>query len=101
MKSIKIDLGDRSYDILVGQGLLSQVGGHITRLINSKKAVIVTHPSINTLYGNTLRASLDQKGIKAITLEVPEGEFCKSIRQTEFLYDRLIENHCSREYSIY
>ena len=37
------------------------------------------------------------EGFHTITLDVPEGETCKSLRQAEKLYDRLIENHCGRE----
>jgi 3-dehydroquinate synthase len=97
MKKIRIDLGERSYDIISGPGLLSQVGSLLSHLVKSKSAIIVTHPSINKLYGNTLRSGLEHEGIKALTFEVPEGESCKSIHQAEKLYDRLIENHCGRE----
>jgi 3-dehydroquinate synthase len=97
MKKIRIDLGERSYDILVGKGILSQVGDLLSNLVKSQSAIIVTHPSINKLYGNTIRTSLQGKGIKVLTFEVPEGESCKSIQQAKILYDRLIENHCGRE----
>ena len=97
MKNIRVHLGSRSYDILIGQGLLSQAGGYLARLVSAKSAVVVTHPSINKLYGDTLRAGLEQEGFRTITLEVPEGETSKSIRQAEKLYDQLIENHCGRE----
>jgi len=96
MKKIRIDLGERSYDILVGKNILVQVGDLLSHLVKSNSAIIVTHPSINKLYGNTIRTSLEGKGIKALTLEVPEGESCKSIQQAEKLYDQLIENHCGR-----
>jgi 3-dehydroquinate synthase len=97
MKIIRIDLGERSYDIISGQGLLGQVGSLLSHLEKSKSVIIVTHPSINKLYGNTLRAGLENEGIKALTFEVPEGERYKSIHQAEKIYDRLIENHCGRE----
>jgi 3-dehydroquinate synthase len=97
MKKIRIDLGDRSYNILVGKDLLKQVGSYLSHLVKSQSAIIITHPSINKLYGNTLRSSLQEEGIKALTFEVPEGESCKSIQQAEKLFDRLIENHCGRE----
>ena len=97
MKKIRIDLGERSYDILVGKDILVQVGDLLSHLVKSKNAIIVTHPSINKLYGSTIRASLENEGIKALTFEVPEGESCKSLQQAEKLYDRLIENHCGRE----
>ncbi|MGV7220444.1 MAG: 3-dehydroquinate synthase [Nitrospinales bacterium] len=97
MKKIRIDLGDRSYDILIGKDLLKQVGSQLSQLVKSKTATIITHPSINKLYGKTLRSGLEQEGIKALTFEVPEGESCKSIQQAEKLFDQLIENHCGRE----
>ena len=97
MKKIRIDLAERSYDIIIGQGLLGQVGSLLSHLVKSKSAIIVTHPSINKLYGTALRTGLENEGIKALTFEVPEGESCKSIHQAEKLYDRLIENHCGRE----
>lgn len=97
MKVIKIDLGDRSYDILVGQDLISSVGGFLSRLVSSRTAVVVTHPSINKLYGGSLCAGLEQEGFRTITLEAPEGESSKSLRQAGKLYDRLIDAHCGRD----
>lgn len=97
MKVIRIDLDERSYDILVGQDLISSVGGFLSRLVSSRTVVVVTHPSINKLYGDTLRAGLEREGFRAITLEAPEGESCKSLQQAEKLYDRLIDSHCGRD----
>lgn len=97
MKRLRIDLGERSYDILVGHALLPRLGEFISSRAASRRAVIVTHPSINRLYGKTLSENLQQQGWQALTLEVPEGEAYKSLQQAEKLYDRLIEFNCGRE----
>ncbi len=97
MKRLNIDLADRSYEILIGQGLLEKVGEWVLALVKPSRLVIITHPSINRLYGGKLSKGISQANIPTHVIEVPEGEKSKSLEQAEKIYDKLIEWKCDRK----
>ncbi|MDA0692404.1 MAG: 3-dehydroquinate synthase [Nitrospinae bacterium] len=97
MKRLTIDLGDRSYDIRVGRHLLQQTGAWVTELTNPSRVVIITHPSINRLYGEKLSSSFSGTGVPIDFIEVPEGEKSKSLQQAEKIFDSLLEWKCDRQ----
>ena len=97
MKRLTIDLGDRSYDIRVGRHLLQQTGAWVTELTNPSRVVIITHPSINRLYGEKLSSSFSGTGVPIDFIEVPEGEKSKSLQQAEKIFDSLLELKCYRQ----
>lgn len=97
MKRVAIDLGDRSYDIRIGRHLLQQTGAWVTEITNPSRVVIITHPSINRLYGEKLSSSFSEAGVPIHFIEVPEGEKSKSLQQAEKIYDRLLEWKCDRQ----
>jgi 3-dehydroquinate synthase len=96
MKRLTIDLGDRSYDIRVGRQLLQQTGKWVTEITHPSRVVIITHPSINRLYGEELASSFSETGVPLHVIEVPEGEKTKSLQQAEKIFDRLLEWKCDR-----
>ncbi len=97
MKRLSIDLAERSYEILIGSNLLEQTGNHLSAILNPSRIVVVTHPSLNRLYGEKLAFGFSQAGGSLETLMIPEGETSKSLRQAEKLYDRLLELQCDRK----
>jgi len=97
MKRLSIDLGDRSYDIRVGRRLLQQAGAWVTEITNPSRVVVITHPSINRLYGEKLSAGFSSAKVPIHCIEVPEGERSKSLQQAEKIYDRLLEWKCDRQ----
>lgn len=82
MKKIKVNLGKRSYDILIGSGALSRLKGELKKLKLGKVAIVVTNPTINRLYGSLLKKTLEIPGLEVYFEEVPDSEESKSI--TEF-----------------
>lgn len=97
MKRFKIDLGERSYEILIGQGLLRRTGEFLCEAVSASRAVVVTHPSINRLYGERTVESLVQAGLKVDCIETPEGEDHKSLEEAEKIFDRLLQLNCDRQ----
>jgi 3-dehydroquinate synthase len=65
-------------------------------LVKTSHAVVVTHPGIRRLYGDTVEASLARHGFGVDWAEVPEGEESKSLSQAGRVFDRLVECHCDR-----
>ena len=79
MKKIEIRLGQNSYSIEIGSGILSQTGLKLKALDLSDKSVIITNPVVQKLHGAVLKQSLIAAGFKTIILEVPDGEEYKSL----------------------
>ena len=78
MKRIKVNLGKRSYDILIGEGVLSKLKNRVKGLGLAKVAVVVTNPTINQLYGSLLKKALKNSGLEIHFAEVPDSEESKS-----------------------
>ena len=91
MKKIEIRLGQNSYSIEIGSGILSQTGLKLKALDLSDKAVIITNPVVQKLHGAVLKQSLIAAGFKTIILEVPDGEEYKSLESAGKLYQQLAE----------
>ena len=47
MKKLRIDLADRSYDILIGRNLLPRVGEYLPNQKRIRRALVVTNPVVN------------------------------------------------------
>jgi len=96
MKKLRIDLADRSYDILIGRNLLPHVGGHLSHLTSARRALVVTNPVVNKLYGKVLSEGLQSAGLVTDCAEIPEGETHKTLQDAQTVYDHLIENQYDR-----
>ncbi|MFQ5671845.1 MAG: 3-dehydroquinate synthase [Nitrospinales bacterium] len=96
MKRLNVDLGERSYEILIGQGLLEHTGRLLCEAVQTSRAVVVTHPSIDRLHGEKTVGGLHRAGLKTDCIQVPEGEEHKSLGEAEKLFGRLLELNCDR-----
>ncbi len=91
-QTVQIDLGSRSYDILVGRGLLKQLGPETAARLGGAKgrlAVVVSSPEIARLYGKMATESLSAAGFRAETVSVPPGEGSKSLAAVQEIYAAL------------
>jgi len=79
MKIIKVNLKDRSYDIVIGNDILRAAGKLIKKLRLGGDAFIITNSGIKTLYGKRLADSLKKSGISARFKVVADSEKSKSI----------------------
>ncbi len=96
MKKLRIDLADRSYDILIGRNLLPRVGEFLPNPKRVRRALVVTNPAVNKLYGQILSEGLQGAGLEVECIEVPEGETHKTLQDAQAVYDHLIENQYDR-----
>ncbi|MGK0190330.1 MAG: 3-dehydroquinate synthase [Verrucomicrobiales bacterium] len=83
---IHIDLGTRSYDVLVGRGLLAESGALISQAFGRKSSgacVIVSDSNVGALYRQTVEASLRAVGFSPTYIEVTAGEASKSMSCVE------------------
>ena len=88
---MQVDLGSRSYPILVGHGILSDFGRTYAARGLGSTAAIVTNPTVAPLYLDPVRAGLEAQGVTATVVEVPDGEEFKTLATVGRLYGELIQ----------
>lgn len=80
MKEVDVNLGDRSYKIHIGTGLLDNVADYIRNAgLASERVALVTDSNVRPLYGDKVRQSLSDAGFTVILCEVPPGEGSKTV----------------------
>lgn len=97
---VPIPLGERSYSILIGHGLLGQVAVW-KDLGPGNAAVIVTNDTVAPLYESQLRQAL-QSRYKAIhTVVLPDGEQHKNWQTLNRIFDALLGHQCDRKTTLF
>jgi len=81
MYSVKVNLKDNAYDIMIGQKCLDGLGTALKPLALGPDAVVITNPVVKRLHGKTLIKGLKGAGFSVKVFEVPDGEKSKSFRQ--------------------
>ena len=77
-KTVRVNLGDRSYDILIGPGLIATAAGEIAGRLKGRRMAVITDEHVAPLYLERLMESLKAQGITAVSLVLPAGEKTKS-----------------------
>lgn len=90
MRTINVDLGDRSYAISVGEKNLPELGAAMRRAGLGRKAAVVTDRAVADLYLKTVEESLRQAGFETEVILLPAGEERKNLDAVAAIYDRLI-----------
>jgi 3-dehydroquinate synthase len=98
--SITVSLGNRGYRILIGRGLLRTLGDRCADLPLTRRAMVVTNPAVNRLYGHTVTASMRRAGFHTSVVEVPGGERAKSLSQTARLYRAFLRHRMDRRSAV-
>ncbi len=96
MKTVNVNLGKRSYRVVVGSGILARTGEWLRQLGLGERAAIITDAQVGKLYGERLRESLAAAGIEAAVLAGPESEDEKSLETAGRLYHELTEFRAER-----
>ena len=95
MKTLTIQLKERSYPIYIGKGLLSQIQ-LIESHLKQKHAAIVTNTTVAPLYLDQLMSLLHKHKIKAFPIILPDGEVYKNQDSLHLIYDALLKEKCER-----
>ena len=95
-KTLRVELGDNSYPLVVGTGLLNSVGELLMPHTKSNKVLIVSDAFVKTRYMPVVLKSLKDAGLDVSTIEVPVGEESKSLVQFSRIQDSLVEHRLDR-----
>ncbi|HZF18044.1 MAG TPA: 3-dehydroquinate synthase [Steroidobacteraceae bacterium] len=94
MQELKIDLGARSYPIVIGDGLLSR-SDLFTRHVAGDAVAVVTNATIAPLYLKAVLAALSSKRVAEVIL--PDGEEFKTLATVERILDSLVAARMNRD----
>ena len=98
--TVGIDLGDRSYDILIGEGLLGEAASY-AGLPKSSTALIVTNTTVGPLYTTQLRQAIAAHHKAVLDIELPDGEQYKDWPALNQVFTRLLDEACDRKTVLY
>ena len=96
-RSITVELGERSYPIFIGCGLLGG-GFDLSTHVRGPDCLVVTNETVEPLYLDALMAGLAGKQVRVISL--PDGEAYKTLETVEDILDTLVENSANRDTTV-
>ena len=95
MHTVKLSLGERSYDIEIGANL-DEAGARLQGLGLGRKMAVITNPTVKNLYGGRLIESLKAGGFLVMSIEIPDGEQYKNLDWANSIYTALLINSFDR-----
>src|SRR5512139_1446607 len=96
MQTLTVNLGDRSYPIYIGSGLLDQADLILPHLAQ-KRAAVVTNTTVAPLYLERLTSTLAAAGVAATSVVLPDGEACKNWETLNLIFDALLTQRAERK----
>jgi len=98
METLRVELGERSYEIAIGKGCLGGVGEAVSKLSGvSPRLALISNPTVHALYGRAVEESLDSAGFETATIIVPDGEEYKGLMWVEKIYSELLRRRLDRQ----
>ncbi len=95
MATVNVSLGDRSYPIWIGEGLLGQ-GSLWRSVVAGRQVAVVTNDTVGPLYADRLLATLRQEGLEPILITLPDGEVHKTMAVLGTVFDAMMEHRMER-----
>ena len=100
-RHIDVDLGDRSYKIAVGQGLIDKAASHLSPLLRSSEVIVITDDHVAaTPHLERLTRSLHDGSIRARVFTVAPGEPSKSLSAFETLANDILDSRIDRKTTV-
>ena len=95
MQTLKLELGERSYPIHIGQGLLARAEQWLKPCVAGSRVAVVTNTTVGPLYLEGVLKSL--AAWNPVSVVLPDGEAHKTSEGLNPIYTALLENRCDRK----
>lgn len=96
MDKIRVELKERSYDIVIGGNILDGIGGALATFEKSSKIAIVSNSTVYSLYGERVSDSIRNSGYNPQAVIIPDGEEYKNFATLQSIFDELLKNKLDR-----
>jgi 3-dehydroquinate synthase len=100
MQTVTVNLGNRSYPISVGAGILGRLGEFLQRVELRGKVAVVTNPTVARHYLDLVNEALARAGFEIVSVLVPDGEEHKTLESLAMIYDQLVRARLERKSSL-
>ncbi len=98
--TMRVELGERSYDIVVGAGLLAGLGPAASALGLGRRVILVSDNNVMPLYGEAARGSLSAAGFSVSSATFRAGEAQKNLATVARLYDAMADAGLDRKSAV-
>lgn len=88
---LHVGLGDRSYPIIIEDGLMARIGAELATKTIGAKYGIIADDHVASLYGSTIVRSMEEAGVKVELITFPRGEASKNLRTFTDLMSQLAQ----------
>ncbi|WP_445681037.1 3-dehydroquinate synthase [Radicibacter daui] len=97
-QTVTVDLSDRSYDIVIGDGVLDEAGARVAPLMGKgpRRVITVTDENVAGLHLARYRAALAAEGIESLDIILPPGEQTKSWQYLELVLEKTLAARIDR-----
>ncbi|MGI6856351.1 3-dehydroquinate synthase [Mesorhizobium sp. 1B3] len=95
-ETVRVGLGARAYDILIGAGLLEAAGAEIAKRMPGIRTAIVTDANVAAAHLGRLEASLAESGIGSVAITLDPGEKTKNFSALQDVVDRVLAARLER-----
>ena len=97
MRRVHVSLGERSYDIRIGGGLIQRIGAECHKLGLGRRCAIVTDSNIPAWAVKTTTRSLKAAGFEVLTITLVAGEKSKNLSNVEKVFNQLASHRLERK----
>jgi shikimate kinase/3-dehydroquinate synthase len=97
--TLNVDLGERSYPIAIGPGLLDDAA-LVVRYVNGRQVAIVTNTTVAPLYLEKIAAPLRAAGRDVLEIILPDGEQYKNWESLMLVFDAMLAHKCDRQTTV-
>ena len=91
-ETLRVALGERAYDIVIGDGLIDALGASIHETLGKRACWVVTDETVGALYLARALASLSQAGLTARAIVLPPGEATKNFGSVERIVNEVLDD---------
>lgn len=100
MRSLQVELGDRSYPIYIGENLLQDTALY-AKHVQGHLSIIVSNPTIASLYADPVEQALRDIGQQVVRIILPDGEAHKNWETLQIIFDGLMKAGADRKSTIF
>lgn len=96
MENLVVELGERSYPIIIKKGLIDEVDLQIKKIYKGKKIFILTDDNVNSYYGDKIKSCLIRAGYEVKIMALKPGEETKAFSTLPLIYNELLDFKVTR-----
>ena len=96
MEDLIVELGERSYPIIIKKGLIEEVGLEIQKIFSGKRIFILTDKNVACNYGDKFKSNLINSGYDVKLMALESGEETKAFSTLPLIYNELLDFKITR-----